>query len=365
MKMKKLALPRALLLGLSLALWLGGCASGVGEGRAQPAGPETSADEALADAQAAFREEARAAGLLVPDALTEVPEEYFAPAARPGSLSDLYYETYESFSYADKGQKLEKHAVVYLPPDYSEARRYDVFYMMHGAQGDENSTLGTPDRPTALKHVLDHMIGGGLLRPLIVVCPTYNNTNAQGLDSDDIPLSLRLTKNFHRELINDLIPAVEGRFSSFATDTSAAALRASRAHRAFGGFSMGAVTTWRIFENGLDYFRCFFPMSCAHELEEEEIQRAAEGRAATDFFVLMMTGTEDFAYACEERRAMLLRANPLFVESGAGQRGNFAYRVKEGYGHDGAAVVAYLYNGLPLFFPAEGGAADTSGLRAL
>lgn len=69
-----------------------------------------------------------------------------------------------------------------------------------------------------LKHVIDHAIQDGRMQPMIIVCPTYNNTSPE--DSSSYSLVLRLTDNYHNELVNDLIPAVEGRYSSYAEDTS-------------------------------------------------------------------------------------------------------------------------------------------------
>lgn len=76
---------------------------------------------------------------------------------------------------------------------------------------------------------------------MIVVCPTYNNES--DTESSDYSLALELTDNYHNELINDLIPAVESTYSTYAADTTPDGLRESRDHRAFCGFSMGSVTT--------------------------------------------------------------------------------------------------------------------------
>ena len=66
---------------------------------------------------------------------------------------------------------------------------------------------------------------------------------------------------FCNEYENELIPAVEGKYSTFAKSTDLAGIVASREHRAFGGFSLGAVTTWYIFENRFDLQKYFLPMS--------------------------------------------------------------------------------------------------------
>lgn len=63
-----------------------------------------------------------------PASLTPIPDSYLNEAEQQGTLQDLYYDTYESFSYNEKNQRLQKHAVVYLPYGYDESRQYPVDY---------------------------------------------------------------------------------------------------------------------------------------------------------------------------------------------------------------------------------------------
>ncbi len=224
-----------------------------------------------------------------PKDLEEIPHEFFNTAQEKGTLVDLNYTTYESFSYAEKTQELQKRAVVYLPYGYNEREKYNVFYLMHGGWSNETTTLGTPEAPSIMKNVLDNAISEGKIPPLIVVCPTYNNTS--GEDSASYSLALQLTRNYHNELINDLIPAVEGKYSSYAESVSAEDLIAARDHRGFGGFSMGSVTTWRTFEYCLDYFRYFAPSSGSITTDGsymDDIVRNS-GYAWSDFFLVAMT----------------------------------------------------------------------------
>jgi enterochelin esterase-like enzyme len=286
----------------------------------------------------------------VPQKLKIIPAEYFQAADQQGTLIDLYYDTYESFSYNEKSEPLQKHAVVYLPYGYRKDQKYDVFYLMHGGWGDETTTMGTPQSPSSFKNVIDHAIAAGEMRPLIIVCPTYNNTNKNGRDSANFSLAMQLTENYHNELINDLIPAVEGTYSTYAASIRKEDLIASRDHRGFGGFSMGSVATWRTFQYGLDYFHFFLPMSCGTSLNEEEIFAAAEGHDPEDYFVFVMTGTDDFAYSYDTGRTDLMRASKYFSDVDENATGNFAFRVKEGYSHGGPAAMEYTYNGLMLFW---------------
>lgn len=285
-----------------------------------------------------------------PQEIKVIPEEYFQLADQQGTLEDLYYDTFESFSYADKSKPLQKHAVVYLPFGYSKEQKYDVFYQMHGGWGDETMTLGTPASPSSFKNVVDHAVAAGEIRPLIIVCPTYNNTNENGRDSANFSLAMQLTENFPNELIHDLIPAVEGTYSTYAASTSNDDLIASRDHRGFGGFSMGSVATWRTFQYGLDYFRYFLPMSCGTSLNEEDIFAAAEGHDPDDYFVFVLTRTDDFAYSYDTDRTDLMRTSPYFSDVDENPTGNFAFRVKVGYSHGGIAALEYTYNGLLCFW---------------
>ena len=189
----------------------------------------------------------------IPDALEQIPDEYKKPAQVQGRIERLDYKTYESFSYAEKSKQLDKAAYVYLPADYDRGQQYNIFYLMHGGWSNETTWLGTPEHPTEFKNILDHAIADGKIQPLIIVCPTYNNTS--GEDSADYSLALQLTDQYHQELAGDLIPAVESKYSTFAEDTTEDGIKKSRDHRGFGGFSMGSVTTWHTFQYCLDYFR--------------------------------------------------------------------------------------------------------------
>lgn len=286
----------------------------------------------------------------IPAQLMAIPQEFASAAERPGTLVELSYDTYESMTYAQRTRRLTKRAIVYLPYGYADADQYNVFYLMHGGWSDETTTLGTPDNPTPFKNVLDQAIAAGEIAPLIIVCPTYNNTGPD--DSADFGRALTLTRNFHHELRNDLIPAVERRYSTYAQAVSPAGLAASRDHRGFGGFSMGAVATWRTFQHSLDSFRYFLPMSCGTALDMDNIMAAAQDHDPSDYFVWVITGTDDFARPDDEARVRLLQDSRYFTESDDEEQGNFAFRVKDGYAHDQVATAEYTYNGLRWFWNA-------------
>ena len=238
-----------------------------------------------------MREETGVTSGSFPENLEQIPQEYFTPAQQEGTLVELEYDTYESMSYEEKDTVLHKRAIVYLPYGYSEDTPYNVFYLMHGGWSDETTYLGTPDQPNTFKYVLDHGMEDGKIQPMIVVCPTYNNES--DTDSSSYSLALRLTENYHRELVNDLIPAVEGTYSTYAEDTSPEGIRQSRDHRAFAGFSMGSVATWRTFQYCLDEFRYFMPSSGSLTTDGEVMASMVRdsGHDWDDFFIFAASGT--------------------------------------------------------------------------
>lgn len=287
-------------------------------------------------------------GASLPAELAQIPQEYFSESEYPGTLVELNYDTYESMTYEEESQVLTKRAIVYLPYGYTEDENYNVFYLMHGGWSNETTYLGTPEQPAEFKNVLDHAMADGKMQPMIVVCPTYNNESEE--DSADYSLALRLTENYHNELINDLIPAVEGTYSTYAEDTTPEGLQASRDHRAFCGFSMGSVATWRTFQYCLDYFRYFMPSSGNLTSDGEYMASLVRdaGHDWNDFFIFAASGTEDFAYASFKNQieAMADVEDGTFRVADNESQGNLYFLEQESGTHSGEYAMEYFYNGM-------------------
>ncbi len=284
--------------------------------------------------------------------LEYIPEEYRQPSEHPGTLERLTYQTWESFSYEEKSQKLTKEAWVYLPYGYDQEEQYNIFYISHGGWSNETTLMGTENNPNSFKNVIDHAIEAGEIQPLILVFPTYNNTS--GNDSGDYSLALQLTDQFHNELLNDLLPAVESKYSTYAADVTPEGLIASRDHREFGGFSMGSVNTWCTFRYGLDYFRYFMPMSGSYSTDGEYMAELVKesGYEWDDFFIFSVSGTEDFAYSAFKQQIMNMGnvSDGTFRFADNEENGNLLFLEREGYEHNGTASDEYTYNGLKFFW---------------
>lgn len=288
----------------------------------------------------------------VPDELEYIPDGYENPATQQGTLNKLTYDTWESFSYEQKSNKITKEAWVYLPYGYTDEEEYNVFYLSHGGWSNETTLMGTDDNPKSFKNVIDNAIQDGNIKPLIIVLPTYNNTSEN--DSSDYSLAIQLTNQFHNELVNDLIPAVESKYSTYAKDTTPQGLKESRDHRGFGGFSMGSVNTWNTFRYCLDYFRYFMPMSGSYTTNGEYMADLVrqQGYSSQDFFIFAASGTDDFAYSAFKAQIMAMANNSggMFKLAKNESEGNMSSLEREGYKHDAKATDEYTYNGLRFFW---------------
>jgi enterochelin esterase-like enzyme len=113
---------------------------------------------------------------------------------------------------------------VYTPPDYDKdaARRYPVFYLLHGS-GDNEATWTSAGR---LNVMLDNLIAQGKARPMLVVMPDGHTVYPPPPGPE---AGLQNVEAFERDLVGDVLPFVD---ASYRTDRSAAG-------RAIAGVSMG------------------------------------------------------------------------------------------------------------------------------
>ena len=202
------------------------------------------------------------------------PDKYInEQAAQQGTIVK---ETYNGIN----GQK-SLH--VYLPYGYDESKHYNIFYIMHG--GGENENTIFYDKDAKLGNILDHMIQNGDLEPMIVVTPTFNGGNCTA-------------QNFYNEFRQSVVPFVEGKYSTYAESTSAEDLEASRMHRAYGGFSMGGLSTWCVADHAMDIVGYFMPLSGNNWEGMNTLKGTIDslGLKQNEYFILAATGSDDIAY---------------------------------------------------------------------
>ena len=298
-------------------------------------------------------------------------EEYRFENAKQGAIERLEYYV-PNLENGTNSKQLN----VYLPYCYDATdrnRKYNVLYLMHGGGEDENLLFGGPGQNKELKNILDNMIAKGDIEPMIVVTPTFYGVK-NGLKNDptlchvetiDHPLPIVETEYFHDELVHDLIPVVETKYHTYAATANKADLKASREHRAFGGFSMGSVTTWNTYINCLDFFKYFVPLSgdCWALAQKAEGKMAKEtakyleivskksGYAPKDYYLFCATGTQDIAYPnMKPQMEAMKELTDSFIYSSDSMDGNFYFIECEGGVHTWHWVNQYIYNILPDLF---------------
>ena len=276
----------------------------------------------------------------------EMPDEMLADTDKRGTVERFMYhsETYD----ADGSVALHKGAWVYLPYGYDVSQKYNILYLSHGGGVNEDWWFKMfPDTVT----IIDNMIAKGLCKPCIIVTPTFY----RGVVDDKI--AEYLTEHFHMELRNDLIPAIEAKYSTYADgDVSEENLVKTRSHRAFAGLSLGSMTTYRaaLYHN-YDLFSWYGPFSgCCGPKGD----RAAEVKRITD---TLMKGEKqglplDFMFCCNGDKDIAYEEHIEIMEKAVRecsilkQDENYDFFTIPGGIHDMKAWQLHLYHALQIFF---------------
>lgn len=279
-----------------------------------------------------------------------VPDEYRSENQEQGTIENLEY-TLANLTGGTDTKKMN----VYLPYGYDPSdsgKKYNVLYLMHGGGENESTILGGPGENKEMKKIIDNMIANGDIEPLIVVTPSfYGGKNDTAL--------------FHEELMNDIVPIIETKYHSYAASAKKEDLKASRAHRAFGGFSMGSVTTWYVYIHCLDYFKYYLPLSgdcwalgrtTGNTKSREIAEYLAEvpktgGYTPKDYYIFAATGDQDIAYPnLKPQIDAMKELTDSFIYSSNTAKGNFYFIVAEGGTHAWNWVNQYIYGILPDLF---------------
>lgn len=279
-----------------------------------------------------------------------VPDEYRAENKQAGKIETLHYEAANLENGFD-----DKKLHVYLPYGYDASnkdQKYNVLYLMHGGGENEDLIFGGPGQNRELKKILDNMIAAGDIDPLIVVTPSFYG----GKNEVDV---------FHEELVNSIIPLVETKYNTHTKSNSLADIKASRDHRAFGGFSMGSVTTWYTFIHALDYVKYYIPLSGDSWIIEQagggkQPEKTAQyladvarksGYTPKDYYIFSATGNLDIAYPNLKPQVDAMRKlDDVFIYSSDTTKGNFYFIDADGGTHAWNWQNQYIYDVLPDLF---------------
>ena len=146
------------------------------------------------------------------------------PAGFDVKRAGISHGKLEMIEYNSKTVGTKRKMQVYTPHGYSKEKKYPVLYLLHGIGGDETEW----ERFATPSVILDNLFADGKIAPMIVVMPNgraQKNDRAEG----DIFRAAPAFANFERDLLDDVIPTIESRYSTSA----------NREKRALAGLSMG------------------------------------------------------------------------------------------------------------------------------
>jgi enterochelin esterase-like enzyme len=142
--------------------------------------------------------------------------------------------------YDSKTLGLRRLLRVYTPPNYSADHKYPVLYLHHGLGNTSTEWTQRARAPI----IIDNLLADKKLQPFVIVFPSGNATAVPGDEKQGDRTQPAYGAPYHRDLLEDIIPFVESRYSVY-TD---------RNHRAIAGMSMGGGQTLNIGLTNLDRF---------------------------------------------------------------------------------------------------------------
>lgn len=177
------------------------------------------------------------------------------PAGIVEKREGMAHGTLQMIEYASKTVGTKRKMNVYTPPGYTAEKKYPVLYLLHGIGGDETEW----QRFASPENLLDNLIADGKAEPMIVVMPNgraQENDRAEG----NVFASAPAFALFERDLLDDVIPAVEVRYS----------VDARREKRALAGLSMGGGQSLNFGLTHLDKFAWVGGFSSAPNTKKPE-----------------------------------------------------------------------------------------------
>ncbi len=270
-----------------------------------------------------------------------------------GQESDLYFQkngvphgTVTKVWYKSSVLEMDRRVYVYTPAGYENGGiKYPVFYLLHGAGGDEDAwtTMGRAAQ------IMDNLIAQGKAKPMIVVM-TNGNANQAGAQNEVPSVQVpgqagmasyqRLAGKFEEHLVKDVVPFIEKNYRTLT----------GKENRAIAGLSMGGGHTQTITNNNPGFFNYIgvFSMGImgtnqnnpdAAKIEQERDAKIAVLKNSGYKLYWIACGKDDFVY-----QGVVTLRNTL-------DKHNFKYTYRESTGgHTWANWRIYLSEFAPMLF---------------
>lgn len=247
----------------------------------------------------------------------------------------------EVVQYKSKTVGNKRNVRIYTPPAYNKKTEYPVLYLLHGIGGDENEwhNGGVP-------HIIfDNLIAEGKMEPMIVVMPNgraMKNDRAEGNIFEKEKVEAFAT--FEADLLNDLIPFVEKKYS----------VNRNREFRAIAGLSMGGGQSLNFGLGNLDRFAWVAGFSSAPNTKAPEQLLPDTQKAKSMLNLLFIScGDDDNLIGISKRTHDYLTASSI----------PHIYRVIPGGKHDFEVWKDGLYHYVQMLFKPVELSANVSTLK--
>lgn len=177
-----------------------------------PASPQPS--ETVQKEIQRYAAEANADGIV-----TETPDPYFIE-----KQSGYDYREPETIAYYSGLTKTTRHAMLFLPADYSAEKEYPVLYLLHGYGGSHRTW-----RNKSADIILQNLYYFENVPEMIVVCPNSNVNEAESVEGLTFWESVEPFDRTPDELVDYLMPYINQHYS----------VKTGRENTAVAGNSMG------------------------------------------------------------------------------------------------------------------------------
>jgi enterochelin esterase-like enzyme len=231
--------------------------------------------------------------VLKPDDVPAFPE---PPAGFDLARDDVPHGQLEVIEYESKTVGTRRKMQVYTPPGYAADKKYPVLYLLHGIGGDETEW----QRFAQPQVMLDNLIAEGKAVPMIVVMPNgraQKNDRAEG----DVFASAPAFAKFEQDLLEDVVPTIESRYSAAA----------DREHRALAGLSMGGGQSLNFGLAHLDTFAWIGGFSSAPNTKNPDVLLPDPGAARQLKLLWLSCGSKDGLLRINQRLHAYLQENDV------------------------------------------------------
>lgn len=252
---------------------------------------------------------------LVSESNTHLQSLVVMPGNSLMDTKDVPHGAVAEINYYSKSLGRFRRMHVYTPPGYeANQEKYPIFYLLHGAQDNDNAwpSVGRAG------FILDNLLATGKIKPMVVIMPaghTSAATSMTGIGPGAGRGGAQTSDEFYQDFANDIMPYAESHYRVL-TD---------RQHRAIAGLSMGGAQTLHAAFTHLENFAYIGVFSSGifgngtSSWEQSHLKDLDDANLKKDLKVLWFsTGTQDSLISNTRSTVDLLKKHgfePVFKES--------------------------------------------------